>query len=120
MVRAAPVALQRRQQQVAALQRQLQALSPMAVLERGYSLTRTADGRLLRTERWHWHGAELRSVVIDQEPLRLRHHAEQGVEIVTELAGQERGRSPHRAASEVMQSMSIQHPRFPSATVCRV
>jgi exodeoxyribonuclease VII large subunit len=49
MVRAAPVALQRRQQQVTALQRQLQALSPMAVLERGYSLTRTADGRLLRS-----------------------------------------------------------------------
>ena len=64
---------------------------------------RTADGRLLRTERWHWHGPELRSVVIDQEPLRLHHHAEQGVEIVTELDGQERGRSPHRAASEVMQ-----------------
>ncbi len=64
---------------------------------------RTADGRLLRTERWHWHGAELRSVVIDQEPLRLRHHAEQGVEIVTELDGTESGRSPHRAASEVVQ-----------------
>lgn len=64
---------------------------------------RTADDRLLRTERWHWHGPELRSVVIDQEPLRLYHHAEQGVEIVTELDGTESGRSPHRAASEVVQ-----------------
>jgi len=64
---------------------------------------RTSEGRLLRTERWHWHGLELRSVVIDQEPVRLRHHAEQGVEIVTELDGQESGRSPHRAESEVLQ-----------------
>ena len=64
---------------------------------------RTSEGRLLRTERWHWHGLELRSVVIDQEPVRLRHHAEQGVEIVTELDGQESGRSPHRAESEVVQ-----------------
>ena len=63
---------------------------------------RTQDGRLLRTERWHWQDAELRSVVIDQEPVRLRHHAEHGVEIVTELEGKEAGRSPHRAESEVV------------------
>ena len=64
---------------------------------------RTTDGRLLRAERWHWHGAELRSVVIDQEPVRLRHHAEQAVEIVTELDGRESGRTPHRAESEMVQ-----------------
>jgi exodeoxyribonuclease VII large subunit len=51
MTRAAPVEVQRRQRQVAALERQLQALSPMAVLERGYSLTRTADGKLVRSVR---------------------------------------------------------------------
>jgi exodeoxyribonuclease VII large subunit len=30
------------------LERQLELLSPLAVLERGYSLTRTAEGRLVR------------------------------------------------------------------------
>ena len=64
---------------------------------------RASDGRLLRTERWHWHDAELRSVVIEHGPVRLRHHAEQGVEIVTELDGNESGRSAHRAESEVVQ-----------------
>jgi len=34
---------------VAALERQLGLLSPLAVLERGYSLTRTAEGRLVRS-----------------------------------------------------------------------
>ncbi len=34
---------------VAGLERQMVLLSPLAVLERGYSLTRTADGRLVRS-----------------------------------------------------------------------
>jgi exodeoxyribonuclease VII large subunit len=34
---------------VAALERQIGLLSPLAVLERGYSLTRTAQGRLVRS-----------------------------------------------------------------------
>jgi exodeoxyribonuclease VII large subunit len=36
-------------QQVSGLERQLAALSPLAVLERGYSLTRTCDGRVVRS-----------------------------------------------------------------------
>jgi len=62
-----------------------------------------ADGTLLRTERWSWIGDELRSVVIDQEPVRLVHHSEQGVEIVTEVEGVEASRTPHRARSEIVQ-----------------
>jgi exodeoxyribonuclease VII large subunit len=40
---------ERRRTRVAAAERQLTLLSPLAVLERGYSLTRTADGALVRS-----------------------------------------------------------------------
>lgn len=49
LARAAPAGLDRRRRQVDALQKQLRALSPAAVLDRGYSLTRTDDGRLVRS-----------------------------------------------------------------------
>jgi len=65
MAHAVPVELQRRQRQVAALERQLRALSPVAVLERGYSLTRTADGRLVKSVRQVSVGAHLRTQVAD-------------------------------------------------------
>jgi len=65
MAHAAPNELQRRQQQVAALERQLRALSPVAVLERGYSLTRTADGRLVKSVRQVSAGARLCTQVAD-------------------------------------------------------
>ena len=51
--------------QVAALERQLRALSPVAVLERGYSLTRSADGKLVRSVRQVAVGARLRTQVAD-------------------------------------------------------
>ena len=62
---ATPGALQRRRLQVAALERQLRALSPVAVLERGYSLTRTADGTLVRSVQQVAAGARLRTQVAD-------------------------------------------------------
>ena len=65
MTQAVPIAVQRRQQQVAALDRQLRALSPVAVLERGYSLTRTADGSLVKSVRQVAAGAHLRTQVAD-------------------------------------------------------
>ena len=65
MAHAVPVELQRRQRQVAALERQLRALSPVAVLERGYSLTRTADGMLVKSVRQVSVGAHLRTQVAD-------------------------------------------------------
>ena len=65
MQRAVPAELQRRQQQVAALQRQLRALSPVAVLERGYSLTRTADGKLIKSVQQVSAGERLRTQVAD-------------------------------------------------------
>jgi exodeoxyribonuclease VII large subunit len=40
--------LERRRQRLAALAGRLQALSPLAILERGYSVARTAEGGLLR------------------------------------------------------------------------
>ena len=43
------IQLERRRGRVENAQRHLALLSPLAVLERGYSLTRTADGRLVRT-----------------------------------------------------------------------
>ncbi len=46
---AAERACERRVQRVTSAARQLQALNPMAVLDRGYSLTRLADGALLRS-----------------------------------------------------------------------
>jgi exodeoxyribonuclease VII large subunit len=65
LAHAVPADLQRRQRQVAALERQLRALSPAAVLERGYSLTRTADGKLVRSVRQVTAGARLRTQVAD-------------------------------------------------------
>jgi exodeoxyribonuclease VII large subunit len=61
----APTEIQRRQRQVAALERQLRALSPAAVLERGYSLTRAADGKLIKSVRQVSAGARLRTQVAD-------------------------------------------------------
>ena len=64
---------------------------------------RRGDGSLVRSERWTWRDDELRSVIIEQEPVRLVHHSEQGVELVTEVDGMENGRTPHRPHSEVVQ-----------------
>ena len=64
---------------------------------------RRTDGSLVRTERWNWDGDALRSVVIEQEPVRLVHHSEQGFELVTEVEGVEKGRTPHRPHSEIVQ-----------------
>ena len=64
---------------------------------------RRGDGSLMRSERWTWRDDELRSVIIEQEPVRLVHHSEQGVELVTEVDGVENGRTPHRPHSEVVQ-----------------
>lgn len=64
---------------------------------------RRADGSLLRNERWTWDGDALRSVVIEQEPVRLVHHSEQGFELVTEVDGVEKDRTPHRPHSEMVQ-----------------
>lgn len=64
---------------------------------------RRADGSLVRTERWTWEGDVLRSVVIEQEPVRLVHHSEQGVELITEVDGVEKVRTPHRPHSEIVQ-----------------
>ena len=64
---------------------------------------RRGDGSLMRSERWTWRDDELRSVIIEQEPVRLVHHSEQGVELVTEVDGMENGRTPHRPHSEVVQ-----------------
>ena len=65
LAQATPGALQRRRLQVAALERQLRALSPVAVLERGYSLTRTADGKLVKSVQQVAAGARLRTQVAD-------------------------------------------------------
>lgn len=43
------ICLERRRTRVAALERLMRMLSPLAVLERGYSLTRTEAGRLVRS-----------------------------------------------------------------------
>jgi hypothetical protein len=64
---------------------------------------RRGDGSLVRSERWTWRDDELQSVIIEQEPVRLMHHSEQGVELVTEVDGVENGRTPHRPHSEVVQ-----------------
>ena len=64
---------------------------------------RRADGSLVRTERWTWEDDALRSVVIEQEPVRLVHHSEQGVQLITEVEGVENVRTPHRPHSEIVQ-----------------
>ena len=63
--RAAPLDLLRRQQQLSALKRQLRALSPVAVLERGYSLTRSADGKLVKSVQQVSAGVRLCTQVAD-------------------------------------------------------
>jgi len=50
---------------VTALEQQLVLLSPLAVLERGYSLTRTAEGRLVRSVKDAAEGAGLVTQVRD-------------------------------------------------------
>lgn len=62
----------------------------------------TADGRLLRTEEWRWEDGRLRSVEIDQAPVRLLHHAEQGAILLTEIDGVEASRAEHRPSSEIV------------------
>lgn len=62
---AAPANLHRRRQALDALARQLRALSPTAVLERGFSLTRSADGALVRSVRQAPPGARIRTQVVD-------------------------------------------------------
>ncbi|MEN9642119.1 MAG: hypothetical protein RIR77_1308 [Planctomycetota bacterium] len=64
---------------------------------------RRADGSVVRSERWTWEDDALRSVVIEQAPVRLVHHSEQGVELITEVEGVENSRTPHRAHSEIVQ-----------------
>lgn len=49
LARAAPALLDRRRAHIDALARQLHALGPVAVLERGFSYTRHEDGRLIRS-----------------------------------------------------------------------
>ncbi len=49
MAAAAAALYEQRRNRVAALQRQLVLLSPLKVIERGYSLTRRADGTLVRS-----------------------------------------------------------------------
>jgi exodeoxyribonuclease VII large subunit len=49
LLRAARYRLERGQSQVAALAEQLEALSPLGVLQRGYSLTRRGDGVVVRS-----------------------------------------------------------------------
>jgi len=48
LTRAGLLRVERLRARVAAYERQLELLSPLAVLERGYSLTRTAEGKLVR------------------------------------------------------------------------
>jgi exodeoxyribonuclease VII large subunit len=57
--------LERRRVQVAGLERQVALLSPLAVLERGYSLTRDAEGRLVRSVNAVARGAVLATRVRD-------------------------------------------------------
>jgi hypothetical protein len=64
-----------------------------------------ADGRLLRRERWCFAGGRLRSLVVDQQPLKLVHQATQGFDLVTEVAGREVGRQEHRPGRTL-----VQHP----------
>ena len=74
--------------------------APRAIL-RIRTVTR-ADGTPVRTERWTWSGDHLQSVVIDQSPVRLLHHSDRSVEIVTEVDGVESSRAPHRSQSEIV------------------
>ncbi|MDD5707996.1 MAG: exodeoxyribonuclease VII large subunit [Kiritimatiellae bacterium] len=61
VTRAGAVSLQTRRQRLAALDRQLNALSPLAVLSRGFSLTQLADGTIVRAAAQVGPGALLRT-----------------------------------------------------------
>lgn len=70
----------------------------------GDVVTRTVmrpDGRVLAVERWQWDGGRLREISIDLRPRMLRHHAERGVEIATEVEGTVLDRTPYRATSDI-------------------
>jgi len=62
---AGTVAVERAKARVSAVARQLALLNPLSVLDRGYSLTRTSDGRLVRTVADAVSGAELVTQVRD-------------------------------------------------------
>ncbi|MFM8784588.1 MAG: hypothetical protein ACKOFI_05430, partial [Phycisphaerales bacterium] len=67
-------------------------------------VTRTVmrpDGRVLAVERWQWDGGRLRESSFDLRPRMLRHHAERGVEIATEVEGTGLDRTPYRATSDI-------------------
>lgn len=49
MQAAVPAACQRQKERISTLERQLTLLNPLKVLDRGYSLTRAADGTLIRS-----------------------------------------------------------------------
>lgn len=59
------------------------------------------DGRILAVERWRWDGTGLREIAVDLRPRLLRHHAERGVEIATEVEGAVLGHTPYRATSDI-------------------
>jgi exodeoxyribonuclease VII large subunit len=65
LVQACGLQVERLRTRVAGLERQVGLLSPLAVLERGYSLTRTAEGRLVRSVRDVAAGAALVTQVKD-------------------------------------------------------
>jgi len=65
MVWAAPTDVRRRRERVASLERHLRALSPVAVLERGYSMTRLPDGTLVRSVKQVQAGAHVLTRVAD-------------------------------------------------------
>ena len=72
--------------------------------EIGDVVTRTVmrrDGRVLAVERWRWDGGRLREISIDLRPRMLRHHAERGVELATEVEGTVVDRTPYRATSDI-------------------
>ncbi|MFN0131003.1 MAG: exodeoxyribonuclease VII large subunit [Phycisphaerales bacterium] len=80
LARALPTALNRRRAHLDALERQLHALGPLAVLERGFSYTRHEDGRLIRSAadvrtgeaiRTQFASGEVRSVVAP-DPASIR------------------------------------------------
>jgi len=57
--------LERRRARLAAIAGRLEALSPLAILERGYSVARTAEGRVLRRVEDFAPGATFRLRVVD-------------------------------------------------------
>lgn len=61
------VLLQRSRHRLAQAQTRLELLSPKATLERGYSITRTEDGRIVKTVKGVRRGDKLRTLVADGE-----------------------------------------------------